>query len=479
MEWYEYNEEERIKNVYSKYTIEDFWNWWSSFNNQVMEVRIKDWAIIKQVANKYKLPYSYSGVYVCSHQQLKAVIAFVRDKATIWFGINSRKKNYNKKGWKVFEGKDVNVDSVEFIFIDIDRINKEDRQASKQELKNCDDLANLIIERLKTQGFDKNYCKICSGNGLQLLIKLDIPIKLPNLIFDNKNNIYEPNTEFEKVKILIRNGIGKQIKTFCDKYEDSLQVEFDKTGFNMGRVAALPVTKNFKYNGFTWRGIVELKNEENVGLTDYILTFEDDKETFKINNIFRTKNLTRQNIIRVGKLKEHPLARFLLDNKFTMGGINNTLWFQLKCLLRDSNFNFNSKEFITYHNQIKQKHNRTFTLNIPDNNYRFEEGAVNNFCIFNGYKPVFDLWSTRTKKLDMKLENMKWENKNITNMKIIIQKNTNIFDDMKKVKEYLKEGDFNNLDVIGGFINACIEKYGEEKTRFWFENIFYKYFTFI
>lgn len=500
MEWYEQNEKERIKNVYSKYTIKDFWNWWSGNINQVMEVRIKDWAIIKQVGNKYKLPYSSSGVYVWSWEQLKIVIAFVRDKATIWFGVNSRKKNYNHKGWKVFGGKDVNVDSVEFIFIDIDRINKEDRPASKQELKNCDELANLILKRLETQGWNKNYCKICSGNGLQLLIKLDIPIILPNIEFNNHNEIFfpVPNENFEKIKLSIKNGIGKNIKKFCDRHTDELQVEIDKTGFNIGRVAALPVTKNFKYGGFTWRGIVELKNEENIGLSDYILTFEDKEDIKK--NIFKYNPISSQFRIKKGKLLDHNLIKFLLNDNFPKGGINNTLWFQTKCLLRDSGFDINDKEFILFHNKIKQKHDRTFTTNIPGEKYNFYPNTINNFCINNGFTPVFEI-PKKPKKVNLKkkltydnLVTMNWELRN--QYKNILEIKEDIKTEMEKCKKYLLDidkGEYNNEELddkanyirnkilkkeyFYSFVNGCIKKLGEEESKKLFDNWFNDYFN--
>ena len=38
MEWYQLEESERIKEIYSKFTINDFWQWWSSGNIQLMEI---------------------------------------------------------------------------------------------------------------------------------------------------------------------------------------------------------------------------------------------------------------------------------------------------------------------------------------------------------------------------------------------------------------------------------------------------------
>ena len=111
--WYEYDENERVKNVYGKTTLQDN-------QSKVMEIRIKDFLLAKQIANKLNLPYSASGVYVDNVEQLKYVLKLAREKVTMWFGINPKKKNINKWGKKSYGGKDINVNEIGFIFIDID-----------------------------------------------------------------------------------------------------------------------------------------------------------------------------------------------------------------------------------------------------------------------------------------------------------------------------------------------------------------------
>ena len=98
--WYEMKEKERIKKVYCKYTIMDFWKWWREGQNKIMEVRIRDYEIIREVAERYNLNYSPCGVYIYDIILLKQVIQYVRDKAVVWFGINPRKRNWNKWGFK-------------------------------------------------------------------------------------------------------------------------------------------------------------------------------------------------------------------------------------------------------------------------------------------------------------------------------------------------------------------------------------------
>ena len=179
MKWYELDESQRLAQIYSKYSVQAFWDWWSDKEEKFMEVRIKDWKLAKETAIRYKIPYSTSGVYVKTGQELKNVLAYVRDKATIWFGVNPRKKNKNTKGWNTFGSADrggsgdINVEEIKFLFIDIDRIAKEG-VAVQQDLEHCDILANAIIERLSTEKWSESYIKIASGHGLQILIKLDL-----------------------------------------------------------------------------------------------------------------------------------------------------------------------------------------------------------------------------------------------------------------------------------------------------------------
>ena len=474
--WYDLDEKEKIKQVFSKYTIADFWNWWSDKQQVFMEVRVKDWQLIKEVATKYELPYSPSGIYICNDSQLKTVIASIRDKATVWFGINPRKKNYNKRGWKSFGGGDCFVDSIMYLFIDIDRFVKT-KSATKEELKNCDILAEKILERLGKQKWNERYIKLCSGNGLQLLVALDIPRKMPNVIFDNLTKLYQINDEFELIKLLIKNGIGRQIIKFCKQFREQLKVEVDTSVFFIGRVGALPVTKNYKYDSFAWRGIIDMKDGENIGLSDYILSAVDDKDKFKRQNVFTSSNLARDDIIRPGKLRQNKLVKLMLSDKLPHGGINNKIWFSLKILLRDSKFDLRSDEFREVHRELEKIYNGVLTLNFPHKKFKFNCSAVNNFCIEFGLPLIYELWPTKTKKLNMKL-NVEWGMQKIVEVSTKLDSTTDIFEDMKEAKKRLTEGNYLNANIIAGFINGCLKKYGEEKSKYYVNTIFDKFFNY-
>jgi len=490
-QWYEYEEDERVKNVYSKTTLQEFWDWWSDKENKVMEIRIKDFILIKEIANKLSIPYSISGVYVNNVEQLKYVLKLAREKATMWFGINPKKKNTNRWGKKSYGGRDVNINEIGFIFVDIDRQKKSDKPATKDDLKDADILANKILDRLETYEWNKGYIKICSGHGVQLVIKLDFPLKMPEVNF-KKHNIKNPKTkkmeiiygeiideEFQKYKEIIRLGIGAQILKFSRKFKDELRVEVDKSGFNIGRVAALHCSKNWKYNTFRWRGIVELKNKINAGLSDYVMSKEEDIKQFKEQNVFsKSRALNNEDRIKKGKLMEHKLIKFILQPNLPVGGGNNKLWFQLKCLLRDSKTNLGSTEFREFHSQLEKSWMATLSTNPPTKNFDFDKNIINSYCLDHHIPLLYDFWSHKKILVDMyDKEILKWEHRKgvrFTNL----DKGSTIQEDLKYCLEHLREGDKSNYDVIGIFINGLIKKYGEEKARFYFDNLFDRAFNY-
>ena len=502
--WYEFDQDDRIKNVFSKYTIQQFWDFWSNKETHFMEVRIKDVSLIKQVAQRFQIPYSMSGVYVKDAKELKNVIGIVREKAVLWFGINSRKKNWSfKVSFKSFgSGKkcgssDENVASINFIFIDIDR-KKKQGQATKADLKDIDLLADSILERFCNEDWNKGFMKICSGNGVQLIIKLDFPIKVPDKIFDSKMKLFEVNDEFDKIKDLIKEGIGKQILRFANKFikENKLNADLDKSVFNLRRVGALPFTKNFKYDSFTWRGIIDMHDQPNIGLTDYLFLSVEDNETFKKKNIFvKSSGTKRENMLSQSNFHKHPLVRFLLDSELPYGGINNKLWFMLKILLRDSKFDLNSKLFRKFHQDIERKVKGNLPTNLPDKKFEFSENVVNSYCIENFLPPLYQIYSERVCKY-VYYDNIEWDN-----LKLFLRTTTVLDDDtdmnediqlckfrLRKIEEGLLEDHEEEFaeglkkaeyhKEIYKFINGCINKYGNKKTRYYFDYIFERMFNY-
>lgn len=474
MSWWELSQEDRIKEVYSKYTLEQFFNWWQGGTKSFMEIRIKDFKLIKKIHYDLSIPYSLSGVYVNNLNDLKRVIKYTRDIAVMWFGINSRKKNYNRWGNKSFGGSTTNVDTIQHLFIDIDRAVKEGA-ASNDDLGRCNELADKILERLGSQGWNKNYCKICSGNGIQLLIKFDYPIQVPRIEYDGKNKVYIEDKEYINTKNLLRAGIGHQLVKFSRKFKKDLNAEVDDSCFKLACVGALPFTKNFKYGGFTWRGIVELKEGVNEGFTDYVLNCEKEYNLEKKVFDNKPKLVSTEHLIKKGHIMEHPLAKLLTTNVLPKGERNSKLWFMVKCLLRDSNIDLTSEEFRNFHRQVQLVQKDNFPLNLPDKQYSFSEDTINNYCIQNCIPLVYKLKSTWNKKRNVMIDgvNMYWREISQQSYELPIE--TTIFEDLNWFKSVLKEGMPDNDVKTAKFINACIIKYGEDKTKYYVENVFVRW----
>lgn len=493
MQWFNLIEDEKVKKIYSKYTIEDFWNWWSDKEEKYMEVRIQDWKLVKETGTKFNIPYSTSGVYVNNSKQVKAVIGYVRNKATVWFGINPRKKNKNLKGWNSFGSAEkggsgeINVEEIKFLFIDIDRLSKSG-VAGKQDLEHCDILANCILEKLDTENWAKDYIKICSGHGVQLLIKLDVGIVMPDVEFEQikikkeqgEELIYKPilNSEFLKIKNIIGLGIGKDILTYTKKIikEKELLVEVDKTCFRIAQVGALHCTKNFKYDTFRWRGIVDLKNQKNDGFADYILSREIDEKTFKERSMFVPQKVQTKDKININKFFEHPLIKFTLENNFEYGEINNKLWFQVKCLIRDSEIDINGSNFLSYKRQFEAKVKGKLSSNLPDKRFSFNKDVINDFCFNQLIPPIYKVYEKRNKHNNFLKQDIDINICELYTDKFSLPDETTLKEDMQLCKDKLKFNEHNaNLELIGRFLNTLISKYNKETIDYLCKYWLYKF----
>jgi len=372
--WYEYDTNERVKKVYTKYTLKQFWDWWTDKQKQTMEVRIKtSFSDIKDYSINNYIPMSKSGLYVDSFDKFYNVIKHFRQNNVIWFGVNPKRKLVNKQGYKKYSGLDINISEIKYLFIDIDRIKKEGI-ATKEDLMSADILSNYLLEELGKAGFNKNYCKICSGNGVQLLFKLDMPFNIPYPKFDKKLGEYIEDEFFDKVKNVFRNGIKSILQNYSNSFRDKFNVEIDTTCFNMGRVGALPFTYNFKHNKSIPRGIIELVEKgENTGISDYLKQLSDDlgfkeekrKEFDKKTDIIITSDYE----IKKDEMYRNSIVDLMMNYRFPMGGINNTLWFALKILFHRNKINKTDKEYVTIRERLKKLHERGFSDNGLETKY--------------------------------------------------------------------------------------------------------------
>jgi len=485
--WYE------LKNkidCYSKYTIKDFWDWWSDKKESWMEIRILKWEQAKQIGTGLKVYYSHTGVFVNTSDDLKRVIKYCNaHNFNIWFGVNPRKWNFTKWGKKGLSGGDHFVECVKFLFIDIDRTVKQGK-ATNKDLEGANSVGDLILEKLNENNWAKSYLKVCSGNGIQLLIKLDIPIMMPKVAFNLSKSTYELNLNFNKIKEQLRQGIGQQIITFINtkNRKDKYGVMIDSASFRIAQVGALHCTKNPKYDNNTWRGIVELKDEVNEGISDYIL--ETEKEKKKIFGKGSIQGISRADKVSVKNIRQHKLVKLILKPNIPVGGANNYLIFSLKCLIKDNKIDINAKEIIELFHDINVNWKANITRNPVEEQFNFNPAVVRKWCVLNLYPPIYKKSETKDvicHGFELGKEEFRFiKNKKIISMyDIFILAGKDIEEDCDNIKkimlknvrrlftngilEYEDRGFLEGLFI--NFIIKCIEKYGLEETEYYYKYI--------
>lgn len=363
--------------------LEQFWEWLNP-DNDYYEIRIKNYNLIKFIAEKLNISYSASGVYINNLEDYKKILPYIKDE-TVWISVNPKKQcylNYNDKTYKSFSGKDVGIQSINHIFIDIDPINKGvDRVET---LKKMYEFVKIILQDLEKQNI-KNYCVVCSGYGLQILIKLDVPLMLPEQVWDEKSKGYILSSNFDNYKRLIKDVFLSRLRKKFSCLAKDYDCEIDKSCGNIGRVCAFcPETYNIKYNTKVLRKILILKNEEeNKGLSDWLIDeIKNIKTVVKYSNN-KPKQLDNYFKLTEKNLINNELVQWILKNDLPKGMRNNYVVYSLKCLLKDNNISFNSDIVKHIRMVIEQKWGESIPFNIPEDRFHFSSNIINSFCIYN------------------------------------------------------------------------------------------------
>jgi hypothetical protein len=294
-------------------------------------------------------------------------------------------------------------------------------------------------------------------------------------IFNLSTNEYELNEEFDNQCNILRAKIGKQLIRFANKFRDELGVNVDKSCFNIAAVCALPVTKNYKYNGFTWRGVISIVNKgENVGLTDYILSGVVPLTHTSVFAKSRKQDIADRLV--GGKLREHLLVQFMLQ-PLPIGDRNNKLFFQFKCLVRDSGIDMRSEEFRLLHKELEKLWNDSLPLNVPDKKFSFARDIVNSYCVEHFLPPIYQpLWENRIAKRPTMLTKAVFDDIIKENYPPLFFTGGTIDEDMRLFNEVLIDNDYHNVNKYGSFLKGCIERYGIEKTRYYSQWVFPRQF---
>jgi NurA-like 5'-3' nuclease len=374
--------------------IENFWEWFNP-NNNVYEFRIMNFELIKHIVKSLNIPYSVSGLYISTIEEYKSVLPYIKGKENVWLSVNPRKQAYlvskDNKIYKSYTGKDIGVESINHIFIDIDPIEKRFENRINN-LKKMYEFVKILLNDLKQQNIT-NVALICSGYGYQLLIKLDVPLMLPEQTWDGKN--YISNTNFESYKILIKKVFFSKLFKKYGSVAKDYGCDIDKSACNIGRIFAAPGTMNIKHNKSVPRVVLNLGDGENNGLSDWLIDEIKNVKTAQVYNVnTNNKQLSSYFKLTEKTLINNELVQFILKtNNLPEGGRNNMLLFSLKCLIKDNNIDFNSSVVKHIKMLLDNKWGRNNPMNIPENRFHFSSNIPNNFCIYNSLPLLYKFYS--------------------------------------------------------------------------------------
>jgi len=361
--------------------LKEFWKWFNP-NEDVYEFRIKNFILLKHIAIQLGLNYSASGIYFSTLSEYQKLISMIKGRETVWLSVNSKKPAINKWGRKGFNGLDVGIESLNYLFIDIDPKHKNQGERIDK-LKNMYKFVEILLKDLKTQNI-KDCCVICSGYGWQILIKLDIPLLMPDQVWDKENKVYILDSNFEKYKVLAKKTFLDRVRKIHNKTALEYDCDIDASASNIGRVFAAPGTDNIKYNKSVPRKVVMIGKEPNTGLADWLLDELDNIKQAPVYNSSRvSKNIAKHFQLNEKNLIKNELVQFILKNDLPSGGGNNLLIFSLKCLIKDNSINFNSEVVKHLSMLIDRKWNTTIAFNCPDNKYHFNPNVVLTYCVLH------------------------------------------------------------------------------------------------
>ena len=397
-----FKSQEWEKEVYSKFSFKEVWDFINPNNLQVYEIRmkakdpkIKIYSHIKKLANVINVPYHWTGVFITNESQFKACCIFgIKMKFTMYLSINPKRKSHHGKdniSWMTYNGKKQSELGYYNVFFDFDPTKKLKEKTTKT-AEMCYRQAKKFLNENKNI---KSYMLMCSGNGIQIRVPMDSPIMIPEYEYDEKNQIIETD-ETDTYGSLMKTAM----QHLATKYSTS-NVDVDITGFEIARVGRLPFSRNFKKDSPKSAGVIEIVNDEkNIGLYDYIMNFWDsvleDKKKIKQ---YSDKRIYNEFAITEDNIKNSPFIKMLLKEELPVGGRNNVLFFQLKILLNNNKINYNNPKIKDLIRDIERVQNHFISMNPPDENIKFNPNAIINWCVNHAVKPIYTvLYDKKIKK---------------------------------------------------------------------------------
>ncbi len=460
--------------------LEYFFNFLSHDNkDKVWCMSILNYKISKAIAMKYHLPYGLESIFIKNFDELYKVVNEInKRKVSSFFRINPQRKSYYKNSkFPVYNSTYYGIEEISNILIDIDRIEK-NGPASVEELLKLSEFSNLILKELNKINIHR-WMKICSGNGIHIIIPLDEGIYIPLPQYDAMNKIYVKDELFEKYTVLLKKTFYEKLfKKFNTKsYREKYNAEIDEACWKLTSGCAIPYTYNVKY-GKQLRYIVNSYDGSNEGLADAIFN-QLENLSLPVYNKDKIKfsNLKNEFKLNLKNLENCRLVKFLLSGKLPSGMRNNYLIFQLKLLLKDNNISFNEPLVKKLFMKINKIQGDNFAWNIPDEKYHFNPEVVNKYCILNRLPLLYDVMYDRKKVRDIDEYILDWSNykkQYIPNEYVYkFDNDSGLFDDLRVINKRYNENP--DIMVLYGMIKGLEDKYGSDDSRFILEN-YIKYY---
>ncbi len=475
-----------ISNKNNKELLEYFFNFMTHDENKMWCIGILNYKISKSIATKYKLPYNLNSVFIKDFNELFNVVNEINKvKVGSSFKLNPQRKSYytNLKHpafnfkFPVYNPTYYGIEEIFNILIDIDRVEK-NGPATKEELLKLNEYSNLILKELNGINIHR-WLKICSGNGIHIIIPLDEGIYIPLPQYDAAKKMYVKDELFDKYLILLKKTFYEKLfKKFNTKaYREKYNAEIDNACWKLTNGCAIPYTFNIKYNK-QLRYIVNSSEGSNEGLADAIFNQLESLSLPVYNkNKVTFSNLKDEFKLNLKKLEDCRLVKFLLSKKLPSGMRNNYLIFQLKLLLKDNGISFNEPKVKELFMKIDKVQGDNFAWNIPDDKYHFNPDVVNKYCIVNRLPLLYDVMFDRKKVRDIKEYVLNWDNykKQYLPEEFIYKFNddSELVDDLKIINKRYNENP--DILILYGMIKGLEDKYGSEDVRFILEN-YVKYY---
>lgn len=394
-------EAERLKH-YSQFTPEQYWSFLTN-DEGTWELTTKeiDWQIVGQLASSIGAQQHGRSFFVTNVDQVKHVMKhpiIKQYKANVYIGENPRIQTWKRVQrksdgqfftFKAREGKNISVQHLRNIFIDIDALHT--GLATEQQLQRAIEVAENIDEAMLKEFGAGKVIALLSGNGVQLIYLLDTPISWPALEYEIKEHdvLYKENPEYIRAKEITKEVIGKLVNKLQMRGEEKI-AHIDNT-WDIRRVGRLPFTKNYKYHeadgNYRWCGIVCLRDEDNTGFAEKLLS----RHQLRFKKEFAEASAEYTTTVK--KLRNEPLVQLLLRKELPSGARNHYLELQFSLLLRDSQIDpAEVHDLIEEINLVQRK--KINPVCYLDEKNHFSKSVVNTYCAIERLPPeypVFDM----------------------------------------------------------------------------------------